>query len=106
MIHSAVGLPRRWTVTDSQEIYGIKSWANNYFGINDEGHVIVHPAGPGTESIDLKDLVDEVRQRGIGLPLLIRFSDILRSRIVELHEAFRRAIAEYGYKNTYKGVYP
>ena len=45
-------------------------------------------------------------RRGIGLPLLIRFSDVLKSRIVELNEAFQRAIAEYGYKGDYKGVYP
>jgi arginine decarboxylase len=103
---TAVGLPRRWTVADSLEIYGVRSWGNNYFGVSDQGNLIVHPAGPGTESIDLKALVDEVRRRGISPPLLIRFSDILRSRIVELNEAFRRAIAEYGYKGDYKGVYP
>jgi len=47
-----------------------------------------------------------VVRRGIGLPLLIRFSDILKSRVVELHEAFKRAITEYGYKGEYRGVYP
>ncbi|HJZ87299.1 MAG TPA: biosynthetic arginine decarboxylase [Polyangia bacterium] len=103
---SIAGLPRRWTVADSLEMYGIQSWGNSYFGINEQGHVMVHPGGAGAESIDLKALVDEVRRRGICPPLLIRFSDILRSRIVELNEAFRRAIAEYGYKGAYKGVYP
>jgi arginine decarboxylase len=103
---AAIGLPRRWTVADSLEMYGVRSWGNNYFGINDHGHVVVHPAGPGTAEIDLKALVEEVNRRGISPPLLIRFSDILRSRIVELNEAFRRAIAEYGYKGGYKGVYP
>src|SRR5262249_30664366 len=66
----------------------------------------VTPAGPTAASIDMKELVDEVRRRGINLPLLIRFSDILDHRIVELNEAFRRAIAEYGYRGDYKGVYP
>ena len=56
--------------------------------------------------MDLKELVDEVRRRGIGLPLLIRFTDILRNRVVHLNEAFRKAIAEYGYKGAYRGVYP
>src|SRR5687768_5591668 len=100
-MHSTVGLPRRWTVADSVEMYAVRSWSNNFFGINESGNVVVHPAGVGTETIDLKALVDEVRQRGIGLPLLIRFSDILRSRIVELNEAFRKAIAEYGFKGGY-----
>jgi arginine decarboxylase len=62
--------------------------------------------GPEAGSIDLKELVDEVVRRGIGLPLLIRFSDILKSRVVDLHEAFKRAMTEYGYKGDYRGVYP
>ena len=57
-------------------------------------------------AIDLKELVDEVRERGIGLPLLIRFPEILKSRIVDLNEAFRTAITEYGYRGVYRGVYP
>jgi arginine decarboxylase len=100
------GMPRRWTVADSAETYAIRAWGGGYFSINDAGNVSVTPHGPTGGAIDLKELVDEVRRRGIGLPLLVRFSDILEHRIVELNEAFRRAIAEYGYKGTYKGVYP
>jgi arginine decarboxylase len=100
------GLPRKWTVADSAETYGIKYWSNGYFSINDVGHVVSHPQGAEAGSIDLKELVDEVVRRGIGLPLLIRFSDILKSRVVDLHEAFRRAMTEYGYKGDYRGVYP
>jgi arginine decarboxylase len=103
---STAGIPRKWTVADSAEMYGVKYWGNNYFSINDAGNVQAHPAGPESGRIDLKELVDEVARRGIGLPLLIRFSDVLKSRIVELNETFRRAIAEYGYKGQYKGVYP
>ena len=50
--------------------------------------------------------MDEVRQRGVGLPLLLRFSDILRSRIDELNQAFQQAIREYGYQGVYRGVIP
>jgi arginine decarboxylase len=103
---SGAGIPRKWTVGDSTEIYGVKYWGNNYFSINDAGNVQAHPGGADAAKIDLKELVDEVARRGIGLPLLIRFSDILQSRIVELNETFKRAIAEYGYKGDYKGVYP
>src|SRR5436190_7949274 len=103
---STAGIPRKWTVADSAEMYGVKYWGNNYFSINDAGNVQSHPAGPENGRIDLKELVDEVARRGIGLPLLIRFSDVLKSRIVELNETFRRAIVEYGYKGQYKGVYP
>ena len=66
----------------------------------------MHPAGPTTPSFDLKELVDEVRRRGISLPLLIRFTDVLRHRVVHLNEAFRKAISEHNYKGQYRGVYP
>ena len=103
---SAGGMPRKWNVGDSAEVYGVKYWGNSYFSINDAGNVQSHPTGADGAKIDLKELVDEVARRGIGLPLLIRFSDVLKSRIVELNETFKRAIAEYGYKGDYKGVYP
>jgi arginine decarboxylase len=103
---SAVGIPRKWTGADSAEIYGVKYWGNNYFSINDAGNAQAHPSGAEGARIDLKELVDEVNRRGIGLPLLIRFSDVLKSRIVELNETFKNAIAEYDYKGAYKGVYP
>ena len=103
---STNGLPRKWTVADSAETFGINYWSNGYFSINDVGHVVSHPQGPEAGTIDLKELVDEVVRRGIGLPLLIRFSDILKSRVVDLHGAFKRAMTEYGYKGDYRGVYP
>jgi arginine decarboxylase len=103
---TAVGIPRKWTVADSAEVYGVKYWGHNYFSIAESGNVQANPAGLEGPAIDLKELVDEVARRGIGLPLLIRFSDVLRSRIVELNETFKNAIAEYGYKGEFKGVYP
>jgi arginine decarboxylase len=102
----ATNLTSRWTPADSMDLYNVRGWGNNYFSVNDQGHVIVHPAGPGTPAIDLKELVDEVRERGIAPPLLIRFSEIIRERVVQLNEAFGRAIEEYGYKSLYRGVYP
>ncbi len=96
----------RWTPADSLDLYNIRGWGNGYFSVNAAGSMLVHPGGPEAPSIDLKELVDEVRERGIGLPLLIRFSEIVQARVVELNEAFGRAMAEYGYKGLYRGVYP
>ncbi|GMU58862.1 MAG: biosynthetic arginine decarboxylase [Myxococcaceae bacterium] len=96
----------RWTTADAHELYAIRHWGAGYFGINDKGNVTVHPGGPQSPSFDLKELVDEVRRRGISLPLLIRFTDILRHRVVHLNEAFKKAIAEHNYKGSYRGVYP
>ena len=99
-------LPRKWTVEDSLDLYSIRQWGNGYFSVNEKGNLIAQPGGPGTDAVDLKELVDEVRRRGIAPPLLIRFSQVLAARVVELNEAFRRAILEYGYQGSYRGVFP
>ena len=88
------------------ELYNVRGWGKGYFSISDAGNMVVHPQGPGTASIDLKELVDEVRGRGIGLPLLIRFSEIVQARVRELNEGFLGVIEEAGYGGTYRGVYP
>jgi len=95
-----------WTVGDAADLYNVDGWSNDYFSINEHGHVVVHPAGPGTATIDLKALVDEVRERGIVPPLLLRFSEIIEARVVEINEAFQAAIEEYHYRGAYRGVYP
>jgi arginine decarboxylase len=97
---------RAWTVGDSIELYNIGGWGRDFFSINDAGNVSVTPAGPGTLKIDLKDLVDDLRSRGLNLPILIRFSDILRTRLQQLFGAFQQAIVDNDYKGTFRGVYP
>jgi arginine decarboxylase len=99
-------LSRRWSPADSLDLYNIRGWGNNYFSVNEGGCMVIHPGGPGTPAIDLKELVDEVRERGISPPLLIRFSEVIQARVVELNEAFAHAISEYGYQGSYRGVYP
>ena len=97
---------RAWTVKDSLELYNVNGWGRPFFGINEAGHVEVTPAGHGSPRIDLRDLVEDLRSRGLNLPLLIRFSDILRTRVEQLAGAFQQAIAENDYKGAYRGVYP
>ncbi len=99
-------VPAKWTVADSVETYAVRTWGQPYFSVNEAGNVVVHPRGEGTGSADLKDLVDEVRKRGIEPPLLIRFTDILRHRVEELNALFARAIRESEYQGGYRGVYP
>jgi arginine decarboxylase len=97
---------RAWTVKDSVELYNVNGWGRDFFAINDAGHVEVSPAGPGSQRIDLKELVDDLRSRGLNLPILIRFSDILRTRVHELCASFQQAIADNDYRGSYRGVYP
>ncbi|MBL9045357.1 MAG: biosynthetic arginine decarboxylase [Myxococcales bacterium] len=108
-MHSTGSIPRRWSVADSRETYAVRKWGGPHFDISDTGNIIAYPGDGSNDSshgIDLKELVDEVRERGIGLPLLIRFPEVLKTRIVELNQAFSSAIAEYGFKGQYRGVYP
>ena len=97
---------RAWTTRDSIELYNVNGWGRDFFTINDAGNIEVTPGGPGSARIDLKELVDDLRSRGLKLPLLIRFSDILRTRIQQLADSFQQAIAENEYKGAYRGVYP
>ncbi len=97
---------RAWTVRDSIELYNVNGWGRDFFTINDAGNIEVTPGGPGSAKIDLKELVDDLRSRGLKLPLLIRFSDILKTRIQQLAGSFKQAIVENDYKGEYRGVYP
>jgi len=99
-------LHKPWSVQDSAELYNIKNWGKGYFGINADGNVTVMPNKREDLSIDLKQLVDQLLLRGIDLPVLIRFTDILKHRVGELHDAFRNAIAENNYNGGYACVYP
>jgi arginine decarboxylase len=96
----------RWTAQDAIELYDVASWGKGYFSVDDSGHMRVHPNKESGRSIDLKQLVDTLVLRGISLPILIRFADILRHRLGELYNAFQTAIAEHKYQGEYTCVYP
>src|SRR5438309_1350715 len=99
-------LMEKWKTHDAIETYGIRHWSKGYFGINKAGHVTVHPDKNPEHGIDLKDLVDQLQARGIQLPILLRFTDILRHRVGEIHDAFQQAIKEFEYAGQYCCVYP
>jgi arginine decarboxylase len=96
----------RWTVADSADLYDVARWGNGYFTINDDGHVCVLPTKDPTRAIDLKELVDRLVLRGIDLPILIRFAEILKHRLGEIHQVFQAAINEHKYQGRYCCVYP
>jgi arginine decarboxylase len=95
-----------WTIEESEKLYRIQGWGEPYFSINAAGHVTVSPKGDRGGSLDLLELVEGLQQRNLGLPLLIRFSDILEDRIERLNACFAKAIARYKYPGTYRGVFP
>jgi arginine decarboxylase len=95
-----------WSAADGAALYGIDRWGDPYFSVSERGHVMVQPRGERGGSLDLVELVEELQGRNLSLPLLIRFDDILEDRLERLHAAFERAIAQYGYRGRYQGVFP
>jgi arginine decarboxylase len=95
-----------WKIENSEDLYRIEGWGQPYFSINAAGHVTVSPKGERGGSLDLFELVNALKQRNLGLPMLIRFSDILEDRIERLNACFAKAIARYNYPGVYRGVFP
>jgi arginine decarboxylase len=98
--------PSDWSIDRATQYYNVGGWGAGYFSVNEKGHVIVHPMGQPGPVIDLMDVVEDIRERKIGFPCVVRFQDVLRARVKQINEAFGKAIAEMGYGARYFGVYP
>src|SRR6188474_480196 len=95
-----------FTVNDATELYELDRWGKGYFSISKDGHVLAHPTKDPARAIDLKQLTDHLQLRGIALPVLLRFPDILRHRLGDIAGAFKAAINQHSYEGRYICVYP
>ena len=95
-----------WSTADAADLFEVARWGNGYFSVGPNGHLLVHPDKDPTKSIDLKQLVDRLQVRGIDLPILLRFAEILQHRLGELHGVFATAMKDSGYRGEYCCVYP
>ena len=95
-----------WSAASSNRLYGLDRWGKPYFCISEQGRLMVQPRGERGGCLDLVELVEGLQARDLSLPLLIRFDDILEDRLEQLHGAFERAVAQYGYDGRYQGVFP
>jgi len=95
-----------WNIDAARALYNIRRWGAKYFDINEAGHVVARPLQDAGVAVDLTDVIEEAKARGLKFPLLIRFQDILRHRVESLNQAFRNAITEYNYQGRYRGVFP
>lgn len=95
-----------WTIDSARALYNIPGWGAKYFDINDAGHVVARPQQDAGVSVDLTDVIEEAKGRGLKFPLLIRFQDILRHRVEAINKAFQSSIAEFNYQGKYRGVFP
>src|SRR5882762_2427558 len=95
-----------WDIQAARSLYNIDRWGAKYFDINEAGHVVATPLQEAGATVDLTDVVEEAKARGLKFPLLIRFQDILRHRVESINQSFRNAIAEFNYQGQYRGVFP
>ncbi len=98
--------PSDWSIERATQYYNVGGWGAGFFSVNEKGHVVVHPMGQPGPVIDLMDVVEDIRERKIGFPCVVRFQDVLRARVKQINEAFGKAIAEMSYGAGYFGVYP
>lgn len=95
-----------WSSKKSAELYGVNYWGASYFRVNESGNMEIKPMGPNGPGLDLYNLTQDLSERGIRLPILLRFPDIVKSRIELLANCFSKAVEEAKYTGTYRGVYP
>jgi arginine decarboxylase len=95
-----------WDIQAARNLYNIQSWGAKYFDINEGGHVVARPLQEAGANVDLTDVVEEAKARGLKFPVLIRFQDILRHRVESINLAFRASIKEFNYQGQYRGVFP
>jgi arginine decarboxylase len=95
-----------WSIQHARNLYNIHLWGAKYFDINEAGRVIAKPLRDTGAAVDLTDVIEEAKARGLKFPVLIRFQDILRHRVESVNMAFRNSITEFNYQGRYRGVFP
>src|ERR1700746_1439106 len=98
--------PEGWDIQCARNLYNIHRWGAKYFDISETGAPIAKPLQDAGASVDLTDVIEEAKARGLKFPLLIRFQDILRHRVESINLAFRNSIAVFNYRGKYRGVFP
>src|SRR2546430_14374771 len=99
-------MKNEWDVDAAIGTYNVDGWGGGYFTVNPTGNVMVRPLQENGGTIDILEVVNEARDRGLAFPLVIRFQDLLRHRVESVNRAFQAAITEFGYKGAYRGVFP
>ena len=107
------------TLQQIHQTYGVENWGAGYFSVNTLGNMVVHPTpasseqiasgltNASTNGIDLKRLVDElVYEKGMQLPLTLRFPQILTNQLRKLSDAYQEAIKLFEYKGQHYPVFP
>ena len=91
---------------DSAELYQLPAWGQDTYSIDARGDLVVQPKGDDGPSFSLPNLVEDLRNRGIELPVLLRVSDVLEQRVEALAGTFEAAIRECSFSGRYRPVFP
>jgi arginine decarboxylase len=95
-----------WTILQSIQTYAINFWGDSYFSINAQGNVSVKPSADKITELDLYEIAQSLREKNLSLPVLVRFTDILKDRVKRLNAAFEKACVNNRYQGCYTPVYP
>ena len=95
-----------WSIEKAAQHFNVPGWGAGYFSVSDKGHLVVHPHGQPGPTIDIMDVVEDIQERRLGFPCVVRFQDVLRARVKAINEAFGKGIGEMSYTGRYYGVYP
>src|SRR4051812_4050782 len=95
-----------WDIESAINTYNVDRWGGGYVTVNASGNAEMRPLQEAAGSIDILEVVNEARIRGLSFPLVIRFQDLLRHRVESVNRAFQAAISEFGYRGAYRGVFP
>lgn len=88
------------------ETYGIENWGAGYFGVNRKGNLVVYAGENDNRSADVKEIVEDLKKRGIQAPILLRFPQLIVGQVRKLQKAFKNSIKEYDYNGGHMCVYP
>lgn len=95
-----------WNIDKARHLYQVDAWGAGFFGVDEQGRLIVHPDSPKGPSVPLPTLVEALERRGLSLPMLVRFPQILQKRLQQLQDVFAKACKEYAYGGDYRTVVP
>ncbi len=99
--------PDSWTSQDSTELYAIPDWSADQLSVADNGQLMLHAQFDHKRvRVPLLEIINEMRERSLDMPVLLRVENFLEQSITRLNLAFAQAIQEAGYRNQYRGVFP
>ena len=109
--HPAAGKEKKLmddgTLATAEDLYRIGRWGEGFFGVDDAGRMQVLPViGNDTVRITIQEVVEELTEKNVQFPIVLRFHDILKNRVRQINESFATAITDAEYGGVYRGVYP